>query len=284
MSYVKKPEWTARKREPASRSGDERPSGSEDAQLQSQDGFYKRSPVLKRAVLHFNGKAGSAGVPVSAVIFDLDGTLLDTKEIYYDIIHIVFEKLGFPLVRREVLVEAAAEGEFNWDRVLPAGLTLRKEEVLLEVRAILEAISPPLFRQRTKLIAGADEILKSLHGAGSRIGVVTSSRIKHLGMKMHAIEKTGVAELFDAIITPDDVQMKKPSPEPLYECARRLGVAPGECVYVGDMRVDIKAGKSAGMKTVGVLTGFEDYDLLENEHPDLILDTVASLKNYFTFP
>jgi HAD superfamily hydrolase (TIGR01662 family) len=218
------------------------------------------------------------------VIFDLDGTLLDTREIYYDIIDIVFEKLDFPRVPKEVLVEAAAEGEFNWDRVLPAGLTLRKEEVLLEVRAILEAISAPLFRQRTKLISGADEILKSLRGAGSRIGVVTSSRKKHLGMKMHAIKKTGIPELFDAIITPDDVQMKKPSPEPLYECAKRMGVSPGECVYVGDMRVDIKAGKSAGMKTVGVLTGFEDYDLLENEHPDLILETVASLKNYFTFP
>jgi len=235
-------------------------------------------------MLYFNGKSETTRVPVKAVIFDLDGTLLDTKEIFYDVINIVFKKLNFPGVGREALAEAAAYGEFNWDMVLPAGLKVRKEEVLLQVRAIIEEISPPLFRERTKPIAGADEILKSLHGAGSKIGVVTSSRKRHLDMKMQSLEESGVAVLFEAIITADDVQMKKPSPEPLYECARRLGVAPGECVYVGDMRVDMKAGKSAGMTTVGVLTGFDDYDHLENEHPDLILESVASLKHHLSFP
>ena len=96
----------------------------------------------------------------------------------------VFNKLNFPSVGREALVEAAAEGEFNWDMVLPAGLKVRKEEVLLQVRAIIEEISPPLFRKRTRPIAGAEEILKSLHGAGSKLGVVTSSRKRHLDMKM----------------------------------------------------------------------------------------------------
>ncbi len=241
-------------------------------------------PSREQGVLYFNGKADGAEVPVKAVLFDLDGTLLDTKAIYYDIIHRVLEKLDLPLVRKEVLVEAAAEGEFNWDVVLPPGLKDRKEEVLRKARAMIEEISPPLFRERTTLIAGADESLKALHGAGSRIGGVTSSRTRHLEAKMHAFEKSGVDVLFDAMITADDVQMKKPAPEPLYACARRLGVAPGECVYVGDMRVDIKAGKSAGMKTVGVLTGFDDYDHLKNEHPDVILETVALLRNTFTFP
>jgi HAD superfamily hydrolase (TIGR01662 family) len=235
-------------------------------------------------MLYFNGQSGTARVPVKAVMFDLDGTLVDTKEIFYDIIHIVLNKLNFPGVGRETLAEAAADGEFNWDMVLPAGLKVPKEEVLLQVRTIIEEISPPLFRQRAKAIAGADEILESLHGSGSRIGVVTSSRKRHLSMKMQSLEESGVAVLFGAIITADDVRMKKPSPEPLYECARRLGVRPGECVYVGDMRVDIRAGKSAGMATVGVLTGFDDHDHLENEHPDLILDSVASLKHHLSFP
>jgi HAD superfamily hydrolase (TIGR01662 family) len=233
-------------------------------------------------MLYFNGKARSVPVPVEAVIFDLDGTLLDTKEIFYDIIKTVFNTLDLPLVGREILVEAAAQGEFNWDLILPAGLKARKEEMLLQVRAIIEEIAPPLFRQRTRPIAGARGVLKSLHGAGSRIGVVTSSRMRHVEMKMHAFEESSAAVQFDAIVTADDIQTKKPSPEPLYECARRLGVAPGKCVYVGDMRVDIKAGKSAGMTTVGVLTGFDGYDHLKNELPDLILESVASLKNHLS--
>jgi HAD superfamily hydrolase (TIGR01662 family) len=234
-------------------------------------------------MLYFNGRAKTTRARVKAVIFDLDGTLLDTKEIFCDVINMVFEKLSFPHVPREVLVEAAAEGEFNWDMVLPEGLKVRKEEVLPQVLASIEEISPPLFRKRTKPIAGAEEILKSLHGGGSKLGVVTSSRKRHLDMKMQSLEQSGIAVLFDTIITADDVRMKKPDPEPLYECASRLGVAPGDCVYVGDMRVDLKAGKSAGMKTVGVLTGFDDYDHLENEHPDLILDSVASLKEHLSF-
>lgn len=231
-------------------------------------------------MLYFTGKAESVPVPVKAVIFDLDGTLLDTKEIFYDIINLGFSKLGFPGIAREALTEAAAQGEFNWDMVLPAGLRARREEVLPQVHAVIEEISPSLFRQRTKPIAGVEGVLKSLHGAGTRIGVVTSSRTRHVEMKMHALEETSVAELFGAIVTADDVRVKKPSPEPLHECARRLGIAPAECVYVGDMRVDIKAGKSAGMATVGVLTGFDDYDHLERELPDLILESVALLKHH----
>jgi HAD superfamily hydrolase (TIGR01662 family) len=265
------------------KSGDERPSGLEAAQRQSQNGFFfGRSPVRKHGVLYFDGKAERAGVPVKAVMFDLDGTLIDTREIFCDIINIVFKKLNFPGVGREALAEAAANGEFNWDLVLPKELKVPKEEVLLQVKTIIEEISPPLFRQRTKLISGAAEILRSLHEAGSTLGVVTSSRKRHVDMKMQCLEESGVAGLFEAIITADDVQMKKPSPEPLYECAGRLGVRHGECVYVGDMRVDIKAGKSAGMKTVGVLTGFDDRDHLEKEHPDVIIESVASLKGCFT--
>jgi phosphoglycolate phosphatase-like HAD superfamily hydrolase len=49
------------------------------------------------------------------------------------------------------------------------------------------------------------------------------------------------------------------------------------CVYVGDTRVDIRAGNAAGMKTVGVLTGFDGYEALENENPDAILDSIAQI-------
>jgi phosphoglycolate phosphatase-like HAD superfamily hydrolase len=54
-------------------------------------------------------------------------------------------------------------------------------------------------------------------------------------------------------------------------------VNPNKCVYVGDTRTDIKAGKAAGMKTVAVLTGFDDYDMLANESPDAIIDSIRNL-------
>jgi phosphoglycolate phosphatase-like HAD superfamily hydrolase len=94
---------------------------------------------------------------------------------------------------------------------------------------------------------------------------------------MQPLQHAGVAKLFKVIITSDDVPNRKPDPDPLIECARRLDVKPNKCVYVGDTRTDIKAGKSAGMKTIGVLTGFDDYDMLANEGPDAIIDSIRNL-------
>jgi len=68
-------------------------------------------------------------------------------------------------------------------------------------------------------------------------------------------------------------------------CGQKLGIPADRCVYVGDTRVDIRAGKAAGMKTIGVLTGFDVYDTLQNETPDAIIDSIAtSWKSSFKFP
>ncbi len=83
--------------------------------------------------------------------------------------------------------------------------------------------------------------------------------------------------LMEEIITADDTSRKKPAADPLIECSKRLGIAAGKSVYVGDMRLDIKAGKSAGTKTIGVLTGFADFESLKTEEPDAIINSIAEL-------
>ena len=98
-----------------------------------------------------------------------------------------------------------------------------------------------------------------------------------MNLKLGPIEAAGLKDLFQAVVTADEVQRRKPAPDPLLECARRLGIRPGECLYAGDMRMDIRAGKSAGMRTIGVLTGFDTYATLQAEEPDTVLDSVASL-------
>jgi phosphoglycolate phosphatase-like HAD superfamily hydrolase len=94
---------------------------------------------------------------------------------------------------------------------------------------------------------------------------------------MQPLKKAGVDKLFEAIITSDDVEKRKPAPDPLIVCAQQLELKPGGCVYVGDTTTDIKAGKAAGMRTIGVLTGFDGYETLEPENPDAIIDSVRNL-------
>ncbi len=214
---------------------------------------------------------------VEAVLFDLDGTLIDSAPIYYQIIDIVFEKLGVPPVSRKTLQEAMDDGDFDWDFVLPDSMKPRKEELIAEARVIIDDIAPPIFRKQIKLIPGAAEICKKIAAQGMKIGLVTSTPTDYISFKLAPLRKAGIEKLLQVIITADDVINKKPHAEPLLKGSKELGVAVDHCVYVGDTRVDIRAGNAAGMKTVGVLTGFDDFKALERENPDAIIDSIPYL-------
>ena len=97
---------------------------------------------------------------VDAVIFDLDGTLIDSAPIYYELIDVVFKRLGIPPVDRQVLLEAMQDGEFEWDLVLPEGMKPSKEEVIKNAQIIIDDIAPSMFRKQVKLIPGTAQVLK----------------------------------------------------------------------------------------------------------------------------
>ena len=216
-------------------------------------------------------------INVNAVLFDLDGTLIDSAPIYYQIIDIVFKRLGVPPVSRQILQDAMDDGDFDWNYVLPASMKSRKEELIVEARGIIEDIAPPMFRQQIKLIPGAAETCKKIAAQGMKIGLVTSTPTDYISVKLIPMRKAGVENLLQVIITADDVVNKKPHAEPLIKGSQKLQVAVEQCVYVGDTRVDIRAGNAAGMRTVGVLTGFDDFKALEKEKPDAIIDSIAQL-------
>jgi phosphoglycolate phosphatase len=219
---------------------------------------------------------------VQAVIFDLDGTLIDTAPIYYEIIDVIFERLGIPPVGKATLLEAMKDGDFAWDVVLPAGMKYRKDEMIKNARIIIDDIAPAMFRNQVKLIPGTAEALNGMAAAGLKLALVTSTLRDYMGVKLAPLKAAGVENLLEIVITADDVQNKKPHAEPLVMCSDKLGLAPEMCVYVGDTRVDIRAGNAAGMQTVGVLTGFDDYDALMNENPGFIVDSVAGLMEGLT--
>jgi phosphoglycolate phosphatase len=219
---------------------------------------------------------------VDAVIFDLDGTLIDSAPIYYELIDVVFKRLGIPPVDRQVLLEAMQDGEFEWDLVLPEGMKPSKEEVIKNAQIIIDDIAPSMFRKQVKLIPGTSQALKEFAAEGLRLALATSTLRDYMAVKLAPLRKAGIENLLEVIITADDVRNKKPHAEPLLKCSRMLGLNPGRCAYVGDTRVDIKAGRAAGMQTVGVLTGFDGYEALKNEKPNVIINSIAELKATLT--
>jgi HAD superfamily hydrolase (TIGR01509 family) len=169
------------------------------------------------------------------------------------------------------------DGDFDWDYVLPDPMKPRKEELVVEARAIIDDIAPPMFRKQIKLIPGVAESLKWIAARGMKIGLVTSTPADYLSLKLKPMRDAGVEKLLQVIVTADDVVNKKPHAEPLLKGCRNLEVAAAQCAYVGDTRVDIRSGNAAGMQTVGVLTGFDDFKALKRENPDAILDSIAHL-------
>ena len=119
--------------------------------------------------------------------------------------------------------------------------------------------------------------LQEIAGAGLRIGIVTSTPRALMAAKSVPLRDSGVDGLIEAMVTSDDVLREKPDPEPLFSCAKALDVPWQKSAYGGDTCVDIRAGIAAGMKTVGVLTGFASRDALKMEGPDLILESAAGL-------
>ena len=220
---------------------------------------------------------------VNAVLFDLDGTLIDSVPIYYQIIDIVFERLGVPPVSRETLQEAMDDGDFDWDYVLPDNMKPRKEELIVDARQIIDDIAPDLFRKQIKMISGAADACRKIVDHGIKIGLVTSTPTDYIAVKLVPLKKARIDHLLEVVITADDVVNKKPHAEPLIKGSKELKVAADQCAYVGDTRVDIRSGNAAGMRTVGVLTGFDDFNALDREGPDAIIDSAAQLVDIIVF-
>ena len=153
----------------------------------------------------------------------------------------------------------------------------QKEVLIRKVRSIIDEIYPRVFRKEVIMIEGADEILKKIAARGMKIGLVTSTPRAFLEDKLHPLKRAGIGDLFEVIITTDDIQNRKPAAEPLIECGKRLGVNRDKIVYVGDTRIDMRAGHAAGMKTVGVLTGNDPYHDLITENPEAVIQSVGEL-------
>lgn len=214
---------------------------------------------------------------VGAVLFDLDGTILDSIHIYYQIIETVFKRLDLTLPSKDKLRDAAKTGDFDWGQVFPKKTPKERDRLIEKTREIVAEIYPNLFKTQAKLIPDAKKTVETLLQKGIKVGIVTSTPRQSMVVKLHPLVESGIDDLMEIIITADDAPRKKPAADPLLEGSKRLGIPPEYCMYVGDARTDIQAGRAAGMKTVAVLTGFDDHKTLSQECPDSIIESIAQL-------
>lgn len=216
-------------------------------------------------------------IEVEAVMLDLDGTIIDSIEIYYEIVGAVLKRLDLPQVGPEEIRKANENGTFLWEKLFPIEMFDNNIKLKDEAWVIARELAPGMFNDRVRLLPGAAEMLKQIASTGLKMAVVTSTPRANMPAKLKPLVEAGVLQLFEEIITADDTRLKKPSAEPLLECTRRLTIKVERCVYVGDTLVDIQAGQAAGTRTIGVLTGFDNHQMLRAAQPDAIINSLADL-------
>jgi HAD superfamily hydrolase (TIGR01509 family) len=132
---------------------------------------------------------------------------------------------------------------------------------------------PRVLREHGRTFAGLEQTLDDLKRSGIALGIVSGARSEVLEI----LREDGILDRFDTVILGADVARRKPDPEGILECLRRLDIAPAAAVYVGDSAVDIQASHAAGVRSVGVLTGAADSATLSAHWPDRLLSSHTGL-------
>ncbi|MCC3372314.1 HAD-IA family hydrolase [Cohnella sp. REN36] len=180
---------------------------------------------------------------IHAVLFDLDGTILDTNEL---IIQSFLSALA-----------GAVPPGFGREMIIPSmGLPLEKQLRLFTGRQNVEDLITAYFdfnsqhhNRLIRLFPFVKEVLDALNRSGVQLGVVTT---KWKSSTTRSLTYLGIMDLMSAIVTLDDVQNPKPHPEPIRMALKQLGVMPESAIMVGDSEADIVSAREAGVVPIGV--------------------------------
>ncbi len=184
--------------------------------------------------------------PFSAVIFDMDGTLLDTELVFRSVVFEVAGGLGYEM-RDEVHLGMVGASHERSGELLAEAYGSAFPYTLFDEQC--RAVMHQRMEREVPVKTGVTEMLSALRGRGIPMAVATSSRSEHA---LGHLGKAGLIGFFDTIVARDDVHNPKPHPEPYLTAAARLGLEPAACLAVEDSHSGVRAAHAAGMQTVMV--------------------------------
>lgn len=210
---------------------------------------------------------------IDLLIFDLDGTLVDTRRDIANSVNFARNQLGLPSLELTKVMQYVGDGlqkllersipEEQWDKIDEAILLFRNHyrDHLLDF---------------SSFYPGIDDVLH--HFLDKKMAVVSN---KPVAFTRSILEGLGIENGFDCVIGGDSLPSMKPNPEPILTVLNRLSVNPEAAVMIGDSPSDIKAGHSAGTLTCAVTYGYRSKELLEESRPDFLIDDSRELKYIF---
>lgn len=201
---------------------------------------------------------------IRAVIYDFDGTLIDSAESSFQCYVETFGRFGVPF-DQEIFERTYSP---NWLHTYAAvGLPRDKWDEANDVWLDLYS------RIDCRLIAGVSAAMMRLAQAGVRQGIVTSGNRSRVERELRAL---AIESLFAAVVCSEDVTRKKPHPEGLLQALRSLNVEPADAVYVGDSPEDVQMARAAGVFSVAIPGKFPNRELLRASGANLHADSLEA--------
>ena len=202
-----------------------------------------------------------------AVLFDLDGTLVDTAADLALALNLLLVEIGHPRVELEFIRPYVSGGA---NEIIRAGIGASEDgDLVASLRPRYLELYLENICQESRLFPGMSEVLSRLEYQALKWGVVTNKPAAYTGPLMDAMN---LSARCCSIVSADTTAHKKPHPEPLLYACRQCGITPRNSLYIGDDKRDIQAGKAAGMQTAAALWGYiQQNDRVESWQADAII-------------
>ncbi len=204
---------------------------------------------------------------IRCILFDLDGTLLDSYDAITESLNLARSAFGLPVYSRQEVLKMVGHGlEDLMEKALGPDRVAQGVKIF---RDHYSRVSLP----KSRLLPGVEATVKTLHRRGYRLAVITN---KPAYFSRLILDHLGIGSLFIAIYGPD-LAPAKPDPEMVFRALAETRCSPGEAVLVGDMRVDRDTARNAGIPFYAVATGSDSREELAASLPDRLLDRFEDL-------
>lgn len=204
---------------------------------------------------------------MKGILFDLDGTLINTNKLIMESFKHAFKKHSNLEIEEEKIIRFFGEPlKESMKSVDPDN----SEELIVHFKEFNEAMHDELAEEYDRV----EEAVKALKDRGIKLGVVTSKRRI---MTERSLKLIGLYDFMDVVITPEDTDKHKPNSEPLLLACKKLNLSPEEVIMVGDSIYDVQCGKNAGSKTCIVTYSLFSLDELKSYNPEYIIDNLTEL-------
>jgi N-acetyl-D-muramate 6-phosphate phosphatase len=189
-------------------------------------------------------------LPLRAILFDMDGTVLDTAPDMAGALNALRAEEGLAPMPFETVRCAVSHGAA---RVVRSGFPDAADDEFAALQRRFLEIYRGALSQGTQLFPGMEQVLDTLARRGLKSGIVTN---KAGWLTEPLLEDLGLRARFECVVSGDTLAERKPHPLPLLHAAKLAGVAPAECIYVGDAERDVQAAHAAGMAALVANYGY----------------------------